>query len=94
MKYIHSPSEVPTAPHLGAFIFGSVYIPGDERSRTNPGHGYPASTESTIKYIVFADGSEAEKWVGEQENRKYGSPDPYLIVEVTTRAVKTTHKII
>ena len=23
----------------------SVYIPGDERSRTNPGHGYPATTE-------------------------------------------------
>jgi hypothetical protein len=23
-----------------------VYIPGDERSRSNPGHGYPASYES------------------------------------------------
>lgn len=24
----------------------SVYIPGDERSRTNPGHGYPERTET------------------------------------------------
>lgn len=24
----------------------TVHIPGDERSRTNPGHGYPERTES------------------------------------------------
>lgn len=28
----------------------SVFIPGDERSRTNPGHGYP---EQTITYPVL-----------------------------------------
>lgn len=27
----------------------SVYIPGDERSRTAPGHGYPAHTDTYQK---------------------------------------------
>jgi hypothetical protein len=31
----------------------SIHIPGDERSRTNPGHGYPASTETVHDVKVF-----------------------------------------
>jgi len=37
----------------GYLVFSSITIPGDERSRTNPGHGYPEHTESTVQYIIF-----------------------------------------
>jgi len=39
----------------------SVYIPGDERSRTHPGHGYPATTE-TYNSIRWFDRAERGKW--------------------------------
>jgi len=40
-------NDVPTGLHYAILVYKteSVYIEGDERSRTNPGHGYPARTE-------------------------------------------------
>lgn len=32
----------------------TIHIPGDERSRTHPGHGYPESTEK-VDHIEFYD---------------------------------------
>lgn len=40
----------------------NVYIPGDERSRTNPGHGYPAHTEHYWNIQIF---SAEENWRNE-----------------------------
>ncbi len=48
-------SEVPTVMHFAIIVFSSVHIPGDERSRTNPGHGYPAHDEPTLSYEAFMD---------------------------------------
>ena len=31
----------------------SIFIPGDERSRTNPGHGYPETTEYVSENHFF-----------------------------------------
>lgn len=39
----------------------SVAIPGDERSRTNPGHGYPEHTESYWSLETFANDAEWKK---------------------------------
>lgn len=47
----------------------SIYIPGepgDERSRTNPGHGYPATpgyTKMVDKVITFDNRAPLEAWV-------------------------------
>jgi hypothetical protein len=61
------PSEVPKDLHYAIIIFDkeSVYIPGDERSITNPGHGYPARTESytTHQYFFTKDLTELNKFV-------------------------------
>jgi len=43
-------SEFPKEHHLAIIIFDSIHIEGDERSRTNPGHGYPAHDVSCIRY--------------------------------------------
>ena len=66
MKYISDKSDVPATAHWALLEFDSIYIPGDERSRTNPGHGYPASSESTIKYIAFDSLDEMNSFLQKQ----------------------------
>ncbi len=46
MKEVTTPDGFPSHKHFYLRIFqsGQVDIPGDERSRTNPGHGYPGYT--------------------------------------------------
>lgn len=46
--------------------FGSIFIEGDERSRTNPGHGYPAHSVDNTKVYLF---SSKEEWEKEITNR-------------------------
>lgn len=41
----------------------TVNIPGDERSRTNPGHGYPAHTESYAVFKKFNTREELDAWI-------------------------------
>ena len=43
----------------------SIHIPGDERSRTNPGHGYPAHTERFWDIELYSD---EENWKGDIVN--------------------------
>ena len=46
-------SDIPEVEHWAIIETENIFIPGDERSKTNPGHGYPASIESVIKYSYF-----------------------------------------
>ena len=36
----------------------TIYHEGDERSRTNPGHGYPACSETYNSYTEYTDQSK------------------------------------
>lgn len=52
----------------------SVWVPGDERSRTHPGHGYPAHYEDTEYVTRCKDMRELESCVlakGEKELEIY-----------------------
>lgn len=40
-----------------------VYIPGDERSLTNPGHGYPSRTLTYEKTKIFNSEQELIDWL-------------------------------
>ena len=73
MTYASNYDNIPKKPHWAIITFSSIHIPGDERSRTSPGHGYPAHTESVIKYQTFTDQDEWEKAVTplEERNEKY-----------------------
>ena len=90
MKWIHSKDEVPKEPHFAIIEFSSYYVEGDERSRTNPGHGYPGHTESKCEYIVFECEGE---WKNEIEKRmlsKYtGSGQNFVAVRVTPASIAT-----
>lgn len=43
----------------------STFVPGDERSRTNPGHGYPEHTVQSWDYVVYANKQEWENDIAE-----------------------------
>lgn len=55
--------NIPNGPHWAIIQTTSITIPGDERSRTNPGHGYPGHTETFITYKAFTSIGEWEKEV-------------------------------
>ena len=74
-------------PHYAILTFGSTYIPGDERSRTNPGHGYPASTEYHVEYEAF---TEEQKEIWEKKIEFYEKQNtPYQALRVNPVTVKT-----
>ena len=68
----------------------SVYHEGDERSRTHPGHGYPAYTSRHEKFNDF--GEDRGKWearIRELANPVHGQPEKFRAIvyeeaEVTT----------
>jgi hypothetical protein len=48
-----------------------IYHEGDERSRTHPGHGYPAHTEEVQKITTFKDEAALKEWILRNENTKH-----------------------
>ena len=91
MNYISTKDKAQKAPHFAALIFTSVYIPGDERSRTNPGHGYPAENKSVVEYIAFDSREEMQKWVQDRETPRFGMAEKnYLIIEAKPLTVTVT----
>jgi hypothetical protein len=94
MKIVNGPDDVPEGHHYAIIIFktDSVYIPGDERSRTNPGHGYPARTETfhTTEYSVTHNHAEWVKEIRRLEKDKgmssYLPTHPYVALEVASKA--------
>jgi hypothetical protein len=47
--------KIPDCEHWAIITTTSTYVPGDERSRTNPGHGYPEHTVESINYDAYTD---------------------------------------
>lgn len=62
-RYCDKADDIPKTEHFAILEFSSINIPGDERSRTHPGHGYPATTENVVKYLCFTDQAEWERVV-------------------------------
>lgn len=57
---VYDISKIPNGEHWVILEDSSIHIPGDERSRTNPGHGYPESTEHYVSYTAYTDKAEFE----------------------------------
>lgn len=85
MRYISNPSDLPTGPHLAVLVFSKRYVEGDERSKTAPGHGYPAHYEDEVKYIVFDSQEELARWVGGRGKQESG----YRVLHATPKTVET-----
>ena len=88
-KYVSSPNDLPPGEHYVILTFGSITIPGDERSRTHPGHGYPESTQNTTEVQVYEtkEGWEAEIQRLTTDRYSYKSWVPLIVRRPT---LKTT----
>lgn len=53
--YASKLSDIPSEPHFVILKQSSHYTPGDERSKTNPGHGYPESNDPYLQYEAYKD---------------------------------------
>ena len=94
MKIIKIKADIPEEKHYGALVFNTqtVYHEGDERSRTNPGHGYPAYTEviNTIQYIAFSDRNDLSRFI---ETKNKASENNYKIIDCKPLEIATTFGI-
>lgn len=97
---VESPNKIPSQRHFAILVFktSSVHVPGDERSRTNPGHGYPAHDVTSTSYEYWAVRNEkalreAVEYLEEKKRESYSKPDPYAVIEARPVAVKTRVEI-
>jgi hypothetical protein len=94
MIRIKDPKDIPDKPHFALILYSStsVHIEGDERSRTNPGHGYPAHTDTydTFQHWVTLDREVLIAFVNEIEESQtnaWSKKDPYVILNVEKKGV-------
>jgi hypothetical protein len=80
-------SDIPNGPHFAIIQTTAVHTPGDERSRTNPGHGYPASTETYITYRAFTDRAKWEEEIKRLSASRWA--DPFRAIAVTPANIAT-----
>lgn len=95
---VGKPDDVPMGHHYAVLVYksSSVFVPGDERSRTNPGHGYPEHYETVNDFEHWVT-TDKDAWIDfvknletEARNRRYGTAHPYVFFEVAGRgAIKT-----
>lgn len=75
-KYVSRLEDIPQTECWVIVKSQSVHIPGDERSRTNPGHGYPASTEHyVVVYEVFTDEEAFKADLARSLKDRFSGPD-------------------
>lgn len=90
MKYCHSAADIPKEPHFAIITSDYVNIPGDERSRQYPGHGYPATTKQFVGYIAYTN---KEEWEAEIAARTRESGmrrnDHFVALAVTPATINT-----
>lgn len=54
-----------------ALIKSSYHVEGDERSRTNPGHGYPAQDIEYTEAIEFQTKEDFQRWFEANPNKTF-----------------------
>lgn len=83
--------KIPNTPHYAIVEQRTIHHDGDERSRTHPGHGYPAYTEEVSVYRAFESREKWEAEIRSLEAHPYGRVPTYVAMYVTP--AKVTPKI-
>ena len=69
------------------------HIPGDERSRTHPGHGYGEHTITTTRITEYKDKGEWERAIERKMKPTFGSPEKFRAIVYREVDVSTTVNI-
>jgi hypothetical protein len=91
--FVHGPADIPAVEHWAIFEGSSITTEADERSKTNPGHGYPASTERFVTYRAYLDQAEFEAEVRDLKSRQSWFSSGFSAARVTPVVVETEIKI-
>lgn len=86
---VYRQEDLPVGKHWVILTFEDIYIPGDERSKTNPGHGYGPSTVTNTIVRTFANESDWKLKIQSLENPVFGSKIPYVPLIVERPVVST-----
>lgn len=85
----------PTEKSFAIATSEGVHIPGDERSRSAPGHGYPSHTDYYTKLQVFSDEAEWKEAIKKLMVPQFGSRKDFraFIMEPVTVDAEITVNI-
>jgi hypothetical protein len=87
-KFVSKLEDIPNTECWVIVSQTNVHIPGDERSRQAPGHGYPEHTESYVTiYEVFTNEEEFKEVLAIASTKYRG-------FKVTPYVTKTTVEVI
>jgi hypothetical protein len=75
----------------GVITTRQIYHEGDERSRTNPGHGYPAYTETATDFREFETQDDLKRWLKSTTEKNYRVIE-FQDIKVETEVVITLKK--
>jgi hypothetical protein len=76
-----------------ALVNESITIPGDERSKTNPGHGYPEHIKNFTRLVEFEDEAELKSWVQRHEGLSSFHKDKYRIIKFEEVEIETSIQV-
>lgn len=89
--YVDQYQDFPEDDHYAIIEFTTMWIPGDHRSQTNPGHGYPERNENMVKYIVFENREEWEREITKRMTPgEYKPTNKFVPIVVKRGKIKTT----
>jgi hypothetical protein len=86
----YTKNDVPTVPHYAILMFDAVTIPGDERSRMYPGHGY---SENVVKYASYRAYKNKDVWLKAIEELA-SSNNPRYVALYVEPAIVTTKTVV
>lgn len=93
-KYCKDSDSIPKSPHWAIVYFNSYFVPGDDRSKSCPGHGYPDSYETSANYCSYDNEQEWKNDIAHRLNPPYGSPDKnFVAMKVTPATISTEVKV-
>jgi hypothetical protein len=83
-------NSIPDTEHFAIIKAETIHIPGDERSRTHPGHGYPAEDRQVITYTAYLDRQKWEDAITRLKNQPFAGEFKALHVrpaKITTKTI-------
>ena len=87
--FVHSIDKIPEIEHYAIVKTGTIHIPGDERSKQHPGHGYPAEIRHYIDYEVYLTKEKLLLAIKEIQSDKYLKID-FKVLHVKPMTINTS----
>ena len=89
-EYVTTKEKFPDKPHWVILKFSSTHVPGDERSRSVPGHGYPAHSVPNVSYEAYLTEEKFGEALQQLEESQYGRYDRYVAFKVDPLKITKT----